>query len=155
MASDLTFEVPVQKIIFRNFLQFVSLLGLPIEVSFANNRAYFNIQGQNIALSVFPYRNEGIHFEFSRDLNKPFNTNNTIPVYVNTREELEIIKPAVKVLFITKSVVSSSPEPKKIVPVAPSVPPINTGPVIQRSRPSSEGTAKSPRLNRVINKFFE
>ena len=154
MVSDLVFEVPVQKIIFRNFLQFIGSLGLPIEVSFANNKAYFNLENQNIALSVFPYRNEGIHFEFTRDLSNPFNTQQAIPVYVNTPDELEIVKPAIKVLFITKSATNTVAEskPQEIKSTAS-----KPGPVIHRERPDTTNavTTTKPVMNRVIDKFFE
>lgn len=107
--EQIKFNNTTQEIIFRYFFQFLGTLQIPLLIDVIDNKAYIRKEGEVARMMVFPYNNDGLHFEFSRNLQKPFNTKDTIPVFVNTVAELELIKPATKVIFFSTE---AAPETK-------------------------------------------
>lgn len=154
-AESLHFPSIEQRLLYDALIKYLTSFNIYINIFIRDNRAYFATPNSYPCLCVYPNKDENLHFEFSKNLNKDLTSDNNFPVYVSDIPTLESLKMALKILFITKN-----PENFSETPVKKSSEGKNTS-SLQHAHASSLQVQKvgAPRqktteANKSINRFF-
>ena len=105
----LNFNNAAQEIFFSEFYDFLLTLGCKLDISIKDNTALLSLPGEFPRMAVFPYENDGLHFEFSLNFNKDFDTNNSIPFFVTSNYDLRIAKLFSKYVLFLNSQTANKP----------------------------------------------